>query len=96
MFDAAVEQVADHLDAGVRMWPVADAALAVMAVMIDEDERPQRRALFLRQRAAQVHVAIVDEVLRRNNLCDVAIQVGTPSEVYATWVSMQRVGKCDD
>jgi hypothetical protein len=93
MFDAAVEQVADHLDSGVRMRTVTDAALPVMAVMVDEDEWPEGDALFLRQRVPQVHVAIVDKVSRRNNRCDVAVQVGTPSEVHSTLVSVRCIGK---
>ena len=61
MLDAALEQVAQHLDAGMRMRLVADAARTAAAVVVDEDERPDRRPIRRRQGAKQQHVAVVDD-----------------------------------
>jgi|GEM_PF-3490124 len=70
MLDATLQQVADHLDAGVRMRCIADAAAAAVLVVVDEHERPQRRARRQRQRAPQQHVAVVDDALGRQESLD--------------------------
>ena len=64
MLDAALDQVAQHLDAGMRMRLVADAARARAAVVVDEDERPDRWAVRRGQGAMEQHVAVVDDALR--------------------------------
>jgi len=60
MFDATFEPIAQNLDSRMRVRPVADAALAVVTIMNNENKRAQRRALRRRQGTPQQHVAIVD------------------------------------
>ena len=63
MIDATFEQVAQHFDPRMRMGSVADAASAVMPIVIDEDEGPERCARGQRQGAPEQHVSVVDDAL---------------------------------
>ena len=76
MGDAALQQVADDLDAGMRMRLVADAPLAMVAVVIEEDERAQRDPVVHRQCAPQPHVAVIDHAVGRDDRFDIALAHG--------------------
>ncbi|MNZ92914.1 hypothetical protein D3C78_1119600 [compost metagenome] len=67
VFDAAFEQVADDFDAGMRVRRIAYAAPALVAVMVDEHEGPERRAGRQGQGAPQEHVAVIDDALGRQD-----------------------------
>ena len=62
MFDAAFKQIADDLDARMRVRLVTDAAHAVVAVVIEEHEWTDGIAVGRRQATVEHHVAVIDDL----------------------------------
>ena len=81
MIDAPFKQIAQHLDAGMRMRGIANTASTAVPIVINEDKRSDRLPIRRRQSTIEQHIAIIDDTLRGKEILNLAVHATIPSTI---------------